>query len=161
MKVLEKTFPQVGIVKPHLALTVKNVEESINFYKKMFGVEPSKVRIGYAKFDLEFPSLNFTLNEAGKSVPHGALSHVGIQVSSTEDVLKIKEYWEQQGLTARDEMNVSCCYAIQDKTWVKDPDGNEWEVFVVLEDHLPEFKFMGESANACCSTSSDAGQSCC
>ena len=72
MKVLEKTFPQVGIVKPHLALTVRNVEESINFYKKMFGVEPSKVRIGYAKFDLEFPSLNFTLNEAGKSESHAA-----------------------------------------------------------------------------------------
>jgi hypothetical protein len=117
----------------------------------MFGVEPSKVRIGYAKFDLEFPSLNLTLNEAGQNVSQGRLSHLGIQVGSTEDVLKVKQYWEELGLTARDEMNVSCCYAIQDKTWVKDPDGNEWEVFVVLEDNLPEFKFLGEQANACCS----------
>ncbi|HMW07997.1 MAG TPA: ArsI/CadI family heavy metal resistance metalloenzyme [Leptospiraceae bacterium] len=159
--VLEKSFPQVGILKPHIAIVVKNVEESIAFYTKMFGKKPSKVRSGYAKFDLEFPSLNLTLNESGKNVPHGALSHLGIQVSSTEDVLKVKKYWEELGLTARDELGVSCCYAIQDKTWVKDPDGNEWEVFVVLEDNLPEFKFIGGTANACCSTSSSSGQSCC
>ncbi|MBL0262518.1 MAG: VOC family protein [Leptospiraceae bacterium] len=161
MKVLEKTFPKVGILKPHIALVVKNVEESIEFYKKMFGIEPMKVRNGYAKFDLEFPSLNLTLNEAGQKVPQGRLSHLGIQVSSTEDVSKVKQYWEELGLSARDEIGVSCCYAIQDKTWVKDPDGNEWEVFVVLEDQLPEFKFMSGQANACCSTSSDTGQSCC
>ena len=154
MKVLEKTFPQVTIVKPHIALTVKNVEVSTAFYTKMFGVDPSKVRIGYAKFDLEFPSINLTLNESNKFVPHGALSHLGIQVSSTKDVLTVKQYWEELGLTARDEMNVSCCYAVQDKTWVKDPDGNEWEVFVVLEDNLPEFKLVGDKANACCSSGS-------
>lgn len=161
MKVLEKTFPQVAILKPHIALVVKNVEKSTEFYKKMFGVEPVKVRNGYTKFDLEFPSLNLTLNEAGETVPQGRLSHLGIQLNTTEDVLKVKEYWEESGLIARDEMNVSCCYAIQDKTWVKDPDGNEWEAFVVLEDHLPEFKFIGEKTNACCSTSSNSGQSCC
>ncbi len=161
MKVLEKAFPQVAILKPHIALNVKNVEESKAFYKKMFGIEPMKVRNGYAKFDLEFPSLNLTLNEVGQNVPQGRLSHLGIQVNSTEDVLKVKQYWEELELSARDEMGVSCCYAIQDKTWVKDPDGNEWEVFVVLEDQLPEFKFLGGKANACCSTSSDSGQSCC
>ena len=63
---------------------------------------------------------------------------MGIQVASTDDVLTIRERWRKAGLTTRDEMETNCCYAIQDKTWVRDPDGNEWEVFVVLKDQLPE-----------------------
>jgi hypothetical protein len=50
----------------------------------------------------------------------------------------IRERWTEAGLLTRDEMQTNCCYALQDKTWVRDPDGNEWEVFVVLEDNLPE-----------------------
>jgi catechol 2,3-dioxygenase-like lactoylglutathione lyase family enzyme len=132
-----QTPNQVIALKAHLALNVKNVEQSIDFYRKMLGIEPSKVRTGYAKFDVQNPPLNLTLNQ----VPfgeRGALSHLGIQVSSTEDVLAMREKWNETGLVTRDEMQTSCCYAVQDKTWVHDPDGNEWEVFVVLEDNLPE-----------------------
>jgi Glyoxalase/Bleomycin resistance protein/Dioxygenase superfamily len=68
----------------------------------------------------------------------GALSHLGIQVGSTEDVLATRQRWNAAGLLTRDEMQTDCCYATQDKTWVRDPDGNEWEVFVVLKDNLPE-----------------------
>ena len=67
-----------------------------------------------------------------------ALSHLGIQVGSTDDVLAIRGKWAAAGLLTRDEMQTSCCYALQDKTSVRDPDGNEWEVFVVLEDNLAE-----------------------
>jgi hypothetical protein len=28
-------------------------------------------------------------------------------------------------------MNVDCCFALQDKVWITDPDGNRWEVFTV------------------------------
>ena len=138
---------KIEILKPHLAINVKNVEASIEFYKKMFGVEPSKMRSGYAKFDVERPALNFTLNQipfAGK----GALSHLGIQVASTEDVLAMREQWQAAGLLTRDEMDTNCCYAIQDKTWVHDPDGNEWEVFVVLKDNLPETE--SAKTSGCC-----------
>lgn len=128
---------QVQFLKAHLALNVHNVERSIEFYKKLLGIEPSKVRTGYAKFDVQNPPLNFTLNER-KFNERGALSHLGIQVASTADVLAIREQWIASGLLTRDEMQTSCCYALQDKTWVRDPDGNEWEVFVVLEDNLPE-----------------------
>ena len=111
--------------------------ESIEFYRKLFGIEPSKVRTGYAKFDVQNPPLNFTLNQG--SVPNrGALSHLGIQVRSTEDVLATRQKWNEAGLLTRDEMQTNCCYATQDKTWVRDPDGNEWEVFVVLQDNLAE-----------------------
>jgi catechol 2,3-dioxygenase-like lactoylglutathione lyase family enzyme len=127
----------VNALKAHLALNVSNVSSSIEFYRKLFGVEPSKVRAGYAKFDVHNPPLNFTLNE-GTVLNRGALSHLGIQVRSTEDVLATRQRWNDAGLLTRDEMQTNCCYATQDKTWVRDPDGNEWEVFVVLEDNLAE-----------------------
>jgi catechol 2,3-dioxygenase-like lactoylglutathione lyase family enzyme len=130
-------WEQVETLKAHLALKVRNVQESIGFYRKLFGIEPSKVRAGYAKFDLNNPPLNFTLNE-GPVPSRGALSHLGIQVRSTGDVLAIRKKWQDAGLFTRDEMQTDCCYATQDKTWVRDPDGNEWEAFVVLEDNLLE-----------------------
>lgn len=82
----------------------------------------------------------------------GALSHLGIQVASSEDVRAVKADWEQRGLLARDEMQTDCCFALQDKAWVKDPDGNEWEVFVVLEDNLPE---ASERTAGCCVPTAD------
>lgn len=124
-------------LKAHLALNVRNVVKSIDFYKKMLGIEPSKVRTGYAKFDVQNPPLNLTLNEVAFN-ERGALSHLGIQVASTEDVLAMRERWADSGLVTRDEMQTNCCYATQDKTWVRDPDGNEWEAFVVLQDNLSE-----------------------
>jgi len=127
----------VNTLKAHLALNVKDVEKSIEFYKLMLGLEPSKVRTGYAKFDVQTPPLNLTLNENPFN-ERGALSHLGIQVGSTADVLAMRERWHAAGLRTFDEMGTSCCYALQDKTWVADPDGNEWEAFVVLEDNLPE-----------------------
>jgi predicted lactoylglutathione lyase len=147
----------VQALKAHLALNVKNVERSTEFYKKMLGIEPSKVRRGYAKFNVENPPLNLTLNEVAFK-ERGALSHLGVQVASTEDVLTMREKWAEAGLVTRDEMQTNCCYALQDKTWVHDPDGNEWEVFVVLEDNLTE-------TAECCATAqaieSDAQASAC
>jgi catechol 2,3-dioxygenase-like lactoylglutathione lyase family enzyme len=131
------TTPEVKTLKAHLALNVRSVAQSIEFYKKMLALEPSKVRTGYAKFDVQNPPLNLTLNEHAFS-ERGALSHLGIQVASTDDVLAMRERWASAGLVSRDEMQTNCCYALQDKTWVRDPDGNEWEAFVVLEDNLPE-----------------------
>ena len=125
----------VQALKAHLALNVKDVEASLEFYRKLLGIEPSKVRTGYAKFDVQNPPLNLTLNQNAFN-ERGALSHLGIQVASTDDVLSIREQWTKAGLLTRDEMQTNCCYALQDKAWVRDPDGNEWEVFVVLEDNL-------------------------
>jgi len=134
-------------IKAHISLNVHNIGQSVEFYKKMLGIEPSKVRIGYAKFDVQNPPLNLALNEIPFN-ERGALSHLGIQVTSTGDVLAVRERWVNEGLITRDEMQTSCCYAVQDKTWVSDPDGNEWEVFVVLEDNLPEAS--GAGASGCC-----------
>src|SRR5215475_10421710 len=138
---------EVKALKPHISINIRNVTESIEFYRKMLGIEPSKVRTGYAKFDVQNPPLNLALNEIPFN-ERGALSHLGIQVASTDDVLAVRMRWADEGLITRDEMQTNCCYAIQDKTWVTDPDGNEWEVFVVLEDNLPEA--IGADASVCC-----------
>src|SRR5262245_32258136 len=104
---------EVPALKAHLAINVTNVEQSIAFYRRLFGIEPSKVRHGYAKFGVPNPPLNFTLNQS--SVSHrGALSHLGIQVGSTADVLATRQRWQDAGLITRDEMQTDCCYATQD-----------------------------------------------
>jgi catechol 2,3-dioxygenase-like lactoylglutathione lyase family enzyme len=139
----------IPTLKAHLSINVRNVEASIDFYKKMLGIEPVKVRTGYAKFDVQNPPLNLALNEVPDLTGAGALSHLGIQVASTGDVLAYRETWQERGLLTRDEMQTNCCYATQDKTWVHDPDGNEWEVFVVLQDNLRE---VAPTKTSCCAT---------
>ncbi len=142
----------INTLKAHLAINVKDIDRSIEFYKHMLDLEPSKVRTGYAKFDVVNPPLNLTLNQ----VPFegsGALSHLGIQVASSEDVNAMRTRWANQGLTPRAEMQTTCCYALQDKAWVLDPDGNEWEVFVVLKDNLSEAK--SGDAKCCIPTFTD------
>ena len=143
---------EVPVLKAHISINVRNVERSIDFYRRMLGIEPSKVRTGYAKFDVQNPPLNLALNEVPELAGAGALSHLGLQVGSTGDVLALRTRWAEAGLLTRDEMQTDCCYATQDKTWVHDPDGNEWEAFVVLKDNLPEV----EGAAACCSTNAPA-----
>jgi catechol 2,3-dioxygenase-like lactoylglutathione lyase family enzyme len=133
--VQEVNMEMVKALKVHVSISVTDVLRSTDFYRKMFGIDPSKVRPGYAKFDVSNPPLTFSLNEGLFSGP-GALSHMGIQVSSTDDVIAVRDRWIREGLVTWDEMNTDCCYALQDKTWVRDPDGNAWEVFVVLEDNL-------------------------
>ena len=141
----------INTLKAHLAINVRNVETSIDFYKRLLGIEPSKVRTGYAKFDVVDPPLNLTLNQVpfdGK----GALSHLGIQVAATDDVLAMRELWKERGLIPREEMQTTCCYALQDKAWVNDPDGNEWEVFTVLKDNLGEEAKKNDDATCCTPT---------
>lgn len=118
-------------MKTHISLNVSNIGNSIEFYKKMLGSEPFKVREGYAKFDISNPPLNLSMNETVFE-KGGSLSHLGLQVESTEEVMSIGKRWAENGLITLDEMQTDCCYALQDKTWVSDPDGNSWEVFAVL-----------------------------
>lgn len=141
--------------KAHVAIFVSDLAKSLDFYRRLFGIEPAKVRTGYAKFDVASPPLNFTLNQT-ENAGRGALSHLGIQVETTDAVLALRQQWIGRGLAPRDEMQTTCCYAVQDKAWVRDPDGNEWEVFAVLQDQLPEASTPARSCcePACCPTAS-------
>jgi catechol 2,3-dioxygenase-like lactoylglutathione lyase family enzyme len=148
----------VQVLKAHVSIDVRDITKSVDFYRRLFGLEPSKVRSGYAKFDVSNPPLNFALNERTDVTGTGPLSHLGLQVASTDDVLATRERWHEQGLITRDEMQTDCCYATQDKTWVRDPDGNEWEVFVVLADNLPER--VPAAKSTCCVATDTAAGSC-
>ncbi len=117
--------------KTHVALKATNLEKSVAFYQAMFGVTPVKHKADYAKFDLDNPALNLTLNLTQQVEPHGALSHLGVQVDSSEAVKQAIDRFKAAGLATFEEQDTDCCYALQDKVWVTDPDGNRWEIFVV------------------------------
>lgn len=142
-------------LKPHVAINVNDFEKSLLFYRNFFGLEPVRVREGYAKFDVEQPPLNFTINQREHG-GLGALNHLGLQVSTTDDVLAAKERLMSAGLATFDEMNTNCCYARQDKIWATDSDGNRWEVFVVLDqetdsDPTSKGKYT-EPVKGCCAS---------
>ncbi len=129
----------MAVLKTHVALNVTNIEKSVAFYRAMFGVEPVKHKDDYAKFDIANPALNLTLNLTASIQTGGALSHLGVQVESTEEVQAAIQRFTEAGLALFTEDNTDCCYALQDKVWVTDPDGNRWEVFVVkVKDTAPE-----------------------
>ena len=119
--------------KIHIALNSLNIEKSVEFYTALFGVKPTKLKENYAKFDLEEPAVNFTLNQVER-VEGNHISHMGIQVKASKEIFKERDRLEKLGLQTLLEEKTDCCYALQDKVWVKDPDGNPWEVFVVLKD---------------------------
>ncbi|GIM45147.1 lactoylglutathione lyase [Collibacillus ludicampi] len=136
----------------HVAINVENLEENLKFYRAFFGAEPTKVKENYAKFELNNPPLHFSMNVR----PHekkGVLNHLGFQVENTEAVLAVKERLQKAGLVPIDEMGTTCCYAVQDKIWVRDPEGNAWEIFYTKEDS--EFESAGEAAipGVCCAPS--------
>ncbi len=141
----------MAVLRPHLALTVTDVERAIPFYEALLGAAAAKVRDGYAKFEVADPALNLTLNEGERGGALGAFNHAGIQVDSTDEVLAARLRLQKAGLATFDEMDTTCCYARQDKIWVHDPDGTPWEVFATHEDvdqHEPSRALAGE--RACC-----------
>jgi catechol 2,3-dioxygenase-like lactoylglutathione lyase family enzyme len=151
----------MNVLKPHISLNVLAIDRSVEFYEKAFGVPATKRRPGYAKFDLTAPSLNLSMVEAPRTGVNA--SHFGIQVASTEDVLEAKQRFEAAGLRTLGEEDTACCYAVQDKVWIDDPDGNSWEVFVVKADA----PVMQEQQSSCCAPTAlttlkaKAGPSCC
>ena len=139
----------MAVLRPHLALTVSDVERSTEFYRALFGVEPTKERPGYAKFEIPEPALNLTLNEGERGDGLGAFNHAGIQVASTDDVLRARARLVEAGRATFDEMDTTCCYAKQDKIWVTAPDGESWEVFVSHADVEPESVEQSGAARCC------------
>ena len=115
-----------------LALNVSDIETAIAFYSKLFGMEPAKVRPGYANFAVADPPLKLVLIE---NPEQGAtLNHLGVEVASSDEVVAAQTRLAGDGLNTRSEDGVACCYARQDKVWVSDPDGAAWEVYTVLAD---------------------------
>jgi len=114
-----------------LALNVADLDASIAFYTKLFGTEPAKIREGYANFAIADPPLKLVLF-SGMGEP-GSLNHIGVEVESSDEVAAVIARTQANGMEQTIQENTSCCFAVQDKTWVKGPE-NDWEFYTVLAD---------------------------
>jgi catechol 2,3-dioxygenase-like lactoylglutathione lyase family enzyme len=125
--------------KVHLHLHVSDLDKSREFYRAFLGAAPVKERPGYVKFLPDWAPVNLALS-VGQASGDGVVNHVGIQVGSPATVVAELSRVKAAGLPVREEMGVNCCHANQDKFWVEDPDGVEWEVYHLnydLEDEAP------------------------
>lgn len=141
----------------HLSLDVPDLDEAVAFYRELFGVEPAKIKPGYAKFELADPPVALALQQASRA----ALSHLGIRVSSTDEVVASSTRLADAGLATFDERDTTCCYARQDKVWVVDPAGNRWEVYTLLEDVEDDDEPHAQGAYACCTPTEEGAVACC
>ena len=130
-----------------LALNVSDLEQAVGFYSKLFGTEPSKRRPGYANFAIDEPPLKLVLFEGLGT--GGTINHLGVEVSSAADVKTATSRLSAQGLPTLIEDEVECCYAVQDKVWVSDPDGARWEVYTVLGDSASAGPVEEGACNCC------------
>lgn len=115
-----------------LALNVSDLDQAVAFYAELFQVEPTKRREGYANFAVDSPPLKLVLIQNPDAA--GSLNHLGVEVFSTDEVVGAQARLADAGLATATEENVTCCYAVQDKVWVDDPDGAPWEIYTVLDD---------------------------
>ena len=111
----------------HVGLKVEDLEKAIAFYSDLFGVEPTLRRPDYAKWMLDDPRVNFSLDTHGDG-PAGS-AHYGIQVENPDDLAEMRRHIDQVGLPRRDQNDLICGYQRQDKSWVSDPHGLQWEMF--------------------------------
>ena len=130
-----------------LALNVSDLEQAVSFYSKLFGAEPAKRRPGYANFAIDEPPLKLVLFEGAGA--GGTLNHLGVEVPTAGDVKTATSRLSGEGLPTLIEDDVECCYAVQDKVWVSDPDGARWEVYTVLGDATSAGP-AEEGACSCC-----------
>ena len=142
-----------------LALNVSDLDSAVEFYSKLFATKPAKLRPGYANFAVADPPLKLILIE-GSGQP-GSLNHLGVEVEDTSAVTSAQTRLAEEELPTTSEEGVSCCYAVQDKVWVDDPDGAPWEIYTVLDDaeepagELRATEPGEPSAAACCAARPD------
>ena len=142
-----------------LALNVTDLDVATRFYSKLFGVEPAKLRPGYANFEIPDPPLKLVLFEQPSA--SSPLNHLGVEVLTADDVVTSAARFRAAGLAHEVAESDRCCHAVQDKVWVDAPDVplGAWEFYAVLEDDSSDD--AGEVRGACCSTAPADGESCC
>lgn len=132
-----------------LALNVDDLEESIAFYRTLFGTEPAKVKPGYANFAVAEPPLKLVLME--RPGHGGTLNHLGIEVETPAEVDVEQQRLAAAGLAMLDERGTTCCYATQDKFWMEGtPNGERWEVYTVVADTESFAAPLPDGVSTCC-----------
>ena len=144
----------------HVNVAVSDLEKSTRFYSTLFGVEPTVLKDDYAKWMLEDPRVNFSVNRSSRNQ---GINHIGLQADTTDELSEIRARLDDAGADTFDQPEAECCYARSTKTWVRDPDNVAWETFVTFgeithygNDLEPEL----DAANAgCCEE--PTGKACC
>ncbi|WP_420431993.1 ArsI/CadI family heavy metal resistance metalloenzyme [Candidatus Poriferisocius sp.] len=122
-----------------LALNVSDLEKAVEFYSRLFGVEPARRRPGYANFAIDQPPLKLVLFEAGHGTTDdegcfdgggGTINHLGVEVETTDEVLDAERRLSVSGLETTGVDDTQCCFAEKTETWITDPDGTAWEWYV-------------------------------
>jgi catechol 2,3-dioxygenase-like lactoylglutathione lyase family enzyme len=141
-----------------LALNVTDLDEAVGFYSTLFQTEPAKRRPGYANFAVADPPLKLVLFE--NPAEAGTLNHLGVEVSTTAEVVTATRRLAAEGLPTEVEDGVTCCHALQDKVWVAGAD-TRWEVYTVLAD--APLSDAALAADGCCGagSASDPQAVCC
>ncbi|ETK34213.1 ArsI/CadI family heavy metal resistance metalloenzyme [Microbispora sp. ATCC PTA-5024] len=134
-----------------LALRVADLEGSVAFYSKLFGVEPAKRRPGYANFAIAEPPLKLVLLE-GAEGEETRMDHLGVEVEDAAQVTAATERLKRAGLATFEENDTTCCYGLQDKVWVHGPGREPWEVYVVKADA----DVLAKEADSVCCANDDA-----
>jgi len=134
-----------------LALNVKDLDEAVDFYSKMFDVQPSKTRPGYANFAIEDPPLKLALFENADAVAADFqhLNHLGVETFDTAEVTAAEQRLGGAGIETTGVEETECCYAGKTETWVTSPDGASWEWYVKTAD-VETFENTPTSSSACC-----------
>jgi len=134
----------------HISLPVKDLAASTRFYETLFGTPATKVKSDYANFRLDSPGLHLALVSSPTTPgdPGGA-SHYGVELFETEALSTWRTRIQKAELPHAVEEGVTCCYAVADKVWATDPEGNRWEFWVRQE----EAETMAEEPTECCETS--------
>ncbi len=143
----------------HVSVKVRDLEDSKAFYSSLFGAPPTVLRSDYAKWMLEDPRVNFSINlHCG---PGEGLAHLGVQVDDDHELKERRARMAAAGYGSTDQNDVPCCYGRQDKTWVTDPQGIAWEVFHALESASGAVEETSVAPGGCCSPSADSTETCC
>ena len=114
-----------------LALNVDDLDESIDFYTKMFDTPPAKIKEGYANFAIANPPLKLVLMQNdGKG---GSLNHLGVEVETAAEVTAAEQRMDAIGLDTSGVDDTLCCFAEKTETWITGPD-TKWEWYVKTGD---------------------------
>lgn len=152
--------------RTHINLSVADLNASVDFYSKVFNTAPTKLRSDYANFRLEEPvALHLALvHQPGLSrttMDHSNGQHFGVELFADAELSTWKERVKAAGILPHlEEEAVTCCYAVADKFWLQDPDGNAWE-FWVRHDDEGQTLFSSTEAVACCAPAEPEESSCC
>jgi len=143
----------------HVNVAVSDLDRSAQFYSTLFGVKPTVLKDDYAKWMLDDPRINFSINT---SVQSRGVNHIGLQADTMDELAVIQARLRDAEQETFDQPDAQCCYANSSKTWVRDPDDVAWETFVTHgeitrygDDRVPEKVFQATESDNCCKTETD------